>query len=137
MLGFVANRVFFGVKLLFSVLEKILFNVKEFVNKVKSKSKDSIDFVLKSILKHEANNKDLVIFIKVLLWIFGIAVAIYFYTFFDAAIKEIPVKNFHQKLDVAKIKNMPINSNKIGVFYYWNSTLYLLTKCNQFNVFLK
>lgn len=89
MINWLVNKALAIFKLVFLTLEKCLFALSNFINKTTNKYRKITNKVLQQILRQDWNNKELVVVMKVLFWIFGIAIAIYLYTLVHSAVKEI------------------------------------------------
>lgn len=135
MVNWLVNKALAPFKLVFLTLGKCLFALSNFVNKTTNKYKTTTNKVLQQILRQDWNNKELVVLMKILFWIFGIAIAIYFYTLVHSAIKEIASWSYQNKIDSFFVEKISSNNQKLPIFHYWTSTLYLLIKSNQFHVF--
>lgn len=135
MVNWLVNKALAPFKLVFLTLGKCLFALSNFVNKTTNKYKTTTNKVLQQILRQDWNNKELVVLMKVLFWIFGIAIAIYFYTLVHSAVKEITNWSYQNKIDSFFVEKISNNNSNLPNFHYWTSTLYLLVKSNQFHVF--
>ncbi len=135
MINWLVNKALAIFKLVFLTLEKCLFALSNFINKTTNKYRKITNKVLQQILRQDWNNKELVVVMKVLFWIFGIAIAIYLYTLVHSAIKEITNWSYPSKINSFFVEKISNNNSNLPNFHYWTSTLYLLIKSNQFHVF--
>ena len=121
--------------LVFFLIEKKFNFLSVFFNKVSDNYKKLTNNFLFSILKKEINNLELKNFLKVLFWIFGIAILIYLCSFVNQINKEISNYKFLYFNNI-QLKKDSAKTDLSFRFHYWTSTLFLLVKSNKYNLFI-
>lgn len=121
--------------LIFFLMERKLNFLSVFLNKVSENYKKLTNNFLFSILKKQINNLELKKFLKILFWIFGIAILIYLFSVVNQINNEICSHKFI-KFNKFQLKKISTTNNLFFQFHYWTSILFLLVKSNKYNFFV-
>lgn len=129
------NSYFYKDLLLYQLTERNFSRLGSFISSVFSNYKNIINLCLKEILQKEFNNKELKIFIKILLWLFGVSIAIYFFAVVSQIKKEINLIYLRFEINHFKFHNLTNKKYYFFIWHYWTSILFILVKSNKYNIF--
>lgn len=131
----IINSYFYKDLFLFQLTERNFSKLGSFISSVFNNYKNIINLCLKEILQKEFNNKELKIFIKILLWLFGVSIAIYFFAVINQIKKEINLIWVRFELNHLKFHTLSNKKHNFFIWHYWTSILFILVKSNKYNIF--
>lgn len=121
------------IKKNFSIFSALFYFVVELIENATYSYEQKVHAFWNLVLSKKANNKSLVVFLKILYYAFGVFAFVYLYTILKQIHTELKLKYLRKiKLFLSYEEDKKVSSTN----NYFSSTLYLLVKCKKYNLFL-